>query len=121
MHATFAKEPEPAEPNLTKQTYQTYQTYQTKPTKPNQTLTYQIKSNVAYQAYWTMPTKPKLLVKAVNVWVRSAFGNVLNYGIVFFNYGTLTPQSTSSRAWEKQKMPFVCFPLFCHVRRLDNI
>ena len=23
-----------------------------------------------------MPTKPKLLVKAVNAWVRSAFGNV---------------------------------------------
>ena len=36
--------------------------------------TYQTKSN--YQAYWTKPTKPKLLVKAVNAWVRSAFGNV---------------------------------------------
>ena len=53
-------------PNLPNQTYQTYQTNQTKPTKPN----------VAYQAYLTMPTKPKLLVKAVNAWVRSAFGNV---------------------------------------------
>ena len=42
---------------------------------PNQT--YQTKLNVAYQAYWTRATKPKLLVKAVNTWVRSAFGNVL--------------------------------------------
>ena len=28
------------------------------------------------QTYQTKPTKPKLLVKAVNAWVRSAFGNV---------------------------------------------
>ena len=46
------------------------------PTKPN--LPIQTKSNLAYQAYWTKPTKPKLLVKAVNGWVRSAFGNVLD-------------------------------------------
>ena len=38
---------------------------------------YQTKSKLAYQAYWTKTTKPKLLVKAVNTWVRSAFGNVL--------------------------------------------
>ena len=44
------------------------------PTKPN--LPIQTKSNLAYQAYWTKPTKPKLVVKAVNTWVRSAFGNV---------------------------------------------
>ena len=44
------------------------------PTKPN--LPIQTKSNLAYQAYWTKPTKPKLLVKAVNAWVRSA--NVCN-------------------------------------------
>ena len=44
------------------------------PTKPN--LPIQTKSNLAYQAYWTKPTKPKLLVKAVNAWVRSAFCNV---------------------------------------------
>ena len=41
--------------------------------------TYQTKSNLAYQTYWTKPIKPKLLVKAVNAWVRSAFGNVLNW------------------------------------------
>ena len=29
------------------------------------------------QTHLTKPTKPKLLVKAVNAWVRSAFGNVL--------------------------------------------
>ena len=29
-----------------------------------------------------MPTKPKLLVKAVNAWARSAFGNVHNWGPV---------------------------------------
>ena len=54
------------------------QNLQNKPTKlnlPNQT--YQTKSNLAYQAYLTKPTKSKLLVKAVNAWVRSAFGNVL--------------------------------------------
>ena len=62
------------------------QTYQSKPTNPNlPTQTYQTKpaiqtcqtkSNFAYQAYLTKPTKPKLLVKAVNAWVRSTFGNV---------------------------------------------
>ena len=54
-------------PNLPNQTIQT-KPNRTEPTKPNQTL--------AYQACWTKPTKPKLLVKAVNPWVRSAFGNV---------------------------------------------
>ena len=50
---------------------------QTKPTKPNvRNRTYQTKSNLAFQAYRTKPTKPRLLVKAVNAWVRSAFGNV---------------------------------------------
>ena len=59
------------------QTYQTksnfaYQAYLTKPAIQ----TFQTKSNFAYQAYFNKPTKPKLLVKAVNAWVRSAFGNV---------------------------------------------
>ena len=75
----------PTKPNLPKQTYQTKptepnlpsQTYQAKPSKPNlPNQTYQTKSNLAYQAYWTKPTKPESLVKAVNAWVRSAFGNV---------------------------------------------
>ena len=69
----------PAKPNLPNQTYKTKpakqnlqnHAYHTKPTKPNQTIL-----NVACQAYWTRPTKPKLLVKAVNTWVRSAFGNI---------------------------------------------
>ena len=39
------------------------------PCLPNQT-----KPNLANQAY---QTKPKLLGKAVDAWVRSAFGNVL--------------------------------------------
>merc|ERR1712223_835142 len=55
------------------------QTYQTKPTKPNlPNQAKPTKSNVAYQSYLTMPTKPKLLVKAVNAWVCSAFGNVFS-------------------------------------------
>ena len=45
------------------------QTYQTKPTNPN----------LPNQMCPTKPTKPKLLVKAVNAWVRSAFGNVYFY------------------------------------------
>ena len=65
---------EPTEQNLPNQTYQT------KPTKPNQT-----KPNLPNQTHPTKPTKQKFLVKAVNAWVRSAFGNVcsldhLNYG-----------------------------------------
>ena len=44
------------------------QILQTKPTKPN----------LPNQTHLTKPTKPKLLVKAVNAWVRSAFGNVLS-------------------------------------------
>ena len=40
--------------------------------QPNQT-----KPNLANQAHGTKPTKPKLLVKAVNAQVHSAFGNVL--------------------------------------------
>ena len=57
---------------------QNMQILQTKPTKPNlPNQTYQTKLNIAYQAYWTRPTKPKLLVKAVNAWIHSAFGNVL--------------------------------------------
>ena len=55
------------------------------PTKPN--LPIQTKSNLAYQAYWTKPTKPKLLVKAVNAWVRSAFGNV-SFAIESYIYET---------------------------------
>ena len=43
------------------------QNLQTKPTKPN----------LPNQTHLTKPTKPKFLVKAVNAWVRSAFGNVL--------------------------------------------
>ena len=52
----------------------------TKPNLPNQT--YKNKSNIAYQAYWINLTKPKLLVKAANAWVRSAFGNVYSYNMV---------------------------------------
>ena len=56
------------------------QTFQTKPTKPNlPNQTYQTKPtkpNLPNQTQITKPTKPKLLVKAVNAWVRSAFGNV---------------------------------------------
>ena len=74
----------PTKPNQTDQTKPRLpnQTYQSKPNLPN--LTYQTKSNLAYQAYWTKPTKPKLLVKAVNAWVRSAFGNVFEL-ILWFN------------------------------------
>ena len=49
---------------------------------PNQTC--QSKANLATQAYWAKPTKPnppiqtKLLGKAVEAWVHSAFGNVLS-------------------------------------------
>ena len=65
------------------------QTYQTKPTKSNQTnlpnlpnpdkptklnLRNQIK--LSLPSILNQPTKPKLLVKVVNTWVRSAFGNV---------------------------------------------
>ena len=50
----------PINPNLPNQTYQT------KPTKPN----------LPNQTCKTEPTKLNLLVKAVNAWVRSAFGNV---------------------------------------------
>ena len=45
---------------------QSMQILQTEPTKPN----------LPNQTYLTKPTKPKLLVKAVNAWVCSAFGNV---------------------------------------------
>ena len=44
----------------------------------------QSKTNLATQAYWAKPTKPnppiqtKLLGKAVDAWVRSAFGNVFS-------------------------------------------
>ena len=38
----------------------------------------QTRSNLAYKEYWTKPNEQKLLVKAVNAWVRSAFGNVFN-------------------------------------------
>ena len=56
--------------------------YQTKHTKPNlQNQTYQTKPtkpNLLNQTYQTKHAKPKLLLKAVNVWIRSAFGNVLH-------------------------------------------
>ena len=48
-------------------------------------LTYQTKPNLAKQAYWpntpnpTHQIKPRLLVEAVDAWVRSAFGNVLKW------------------------------------------
>ena len=79
-------------PNLPNQSYKTKpnlpnQTYQTKPTKPNlPNQTYQTKPtkpNLPNQTYLTKPTKPKLLVKAVNAWVRSAFGNVLPISLRF--------------------------------------
>ena len=82
---------------------QTYQTKSTKPNFPNQT----------YQ------TKPKLLVKAVDSWVRSAFGNV--YLISIFTVHTLfcliicslyfcTKDSLSA-----QYDVFHCYPFFCIV------
>ena len=62
------------------------QTYQTKPTQPNlPNQTYQtkpIKLSLLDQVKPTKldpPTKPKQLVKVVNAWVRSAFGNVLTF------------------------------------------
>ena len=73
---TFLSDPGPIIVYATKPTKANH-TYQIKPTKanlPNQT--YQTKLKLAYQAYRTRPTIPKLLVKAVNPWVRSAFGNV---------------------------------------------
>ena len=66
-----ATQTKPAKPNLPKPNLAN-QAYWTN--LPNQT--HQTKSNLAYQAYWTKPIKPKLLVKGVNAWVRSAFGNV---------------------------------------------
>ena len=53
---------------------QNFQTKHTKQNLPNKTCI-KTKSNLAYQAYWTKPTKPKLLFKAVNDLVQSAFGN----------------------------------------------
>ena len=57
-----------------------FEAYNTNPTKqniPNQAnLTKPTKANIPNQTYQTKLTKPKLLVKAVNAWVRSAFGNV---------------------------------------------
>merc|ERR1712012_1414795 len=69
----------PAKPNLPNQTYQTKPTKpnqpnQTKHTKPN--LLNQIKlsqPSLLNQTKQTKPTKPKLIVKAVNAWVRNAF------------------------------------------------
>ena len=76
----------PTKPNLPNLPNQTNRTKPTKPNLPN--LTYQTKLKIAYQAYWTRPSKPKLLVKAVNAWVRSAFGNVsqdaLNWSQIFY-------------------------------------
>ena len=94
----------PAKPNLPNQTFPTKptkpkQTYQRKPTKPNlpnqptkpnlPNQTYLTNSNMPKQAKHSQPSllnqtnqtkptkrKPKSLVKAVNAWVRSAFGNV---------------------------------------------
>ena len=92
----------PTKPNITNQIYPTKstkpnlpnQTYQTKPTKPRQT--YKTKSNLAYQAYWTRPTKTKLLGKAVNARVCSAFGNVLNFFLIPYR-----PKVKSWRCWKR--------------------
>ena len=62
-------QPKPSKPNLPNQTYPTKPTKPTKPNLPNQTQ--------PNQTYQTKPTTPKLLVKVVNAWVHSAFGNVL--------------------------------------------
>ena len=48
------------------QNMQSMQNLQNKTSKPN----------LPNQTYLTQPTKPKLLVKVVNAWVRSAFGNI---------------------------------------------
>ena len=70
---------QPTRPNIPAQTYQTKLTSLN---LPNQN--YQTKLKLANQAYWTRPdqthqTKTKLLVKAVNAWVRSAFDKVFKY------------------------------------------
>ena len=67
----------PPKPNLPNQTYQT------KPTKP-------ILPNQTYQTKPFLPNLPKLLVKAVNAWVRSGFGNV--FDVVPNDNGLETPQ-----------------------------
>jgi hypothetical protein len=60
------------------------QIYQTKPTKPNlPNQTYQTKSTKPNILNQTKPTK---LVKVVNAWVRSAFGNVSVLSIAFLFY-----------------------------------
>ena len=69
----------PAKPNLPNPTCQIKPT---KPNIPNQTYqTKPIKPNLQNQTHQTKPTTPKLLVKVVNAWVRSAFGNVSFYKI----------------------------------------
>ena len=76
----------PIKANLPNHTFQTKptkpnlpnQTYQTKPNQPNQTYQTKLtKPSLPNQNYPTKPTTPKLLVKVVNAWVRSTFGNVL--------------------------------------------
>ena len=57
----------PAKPNLPNPTYQTYQT----------------KPNLANQAQQIKANKPKLLIKAVNSYVHSDFGNVCLSSLVF--------------------------------------
>ena len=71
---TAANATKPTKPNLPNQTYQT------KPTKPN--LLNQTYQNRTYQTKLSQPSllnptyQTKLLVKVVNAWDRSAFGNV---------------------------------------------
>ena len=84
----------PTKPNLPNQNYQT-KPYE--PKLPNQTLqTIPTKPNLPNQnvAYWTKATKPKLLVKVVNAWVRSAFGNVFNKN----------PLSSEAKTWENLRL-----------------
>ena len=97
------------------------QTYQTKLTRPNQTYlknlpnqTYQTKSNLAYQAYWT---KPKLLVKAADTWVRSAFGNVL----LSFEYVVACPSIKENQRNKKRGLIFAIENIFTIAFTIQNI
>ena len=48
-----------------------------------------------------MLTKPKLLVKAVNTWVRSAFGNVFHYISTFSCFAILHSKKRRFHPWLK--------------------
>ena len=101
----------PTKPNLPNQTYQAKptkpnqpnQTYQTKPTKPNL-------PNLPSQTCQTKPTKSKLLVKAVNAWVRSAFGNVyIHFSFCYLSFPNSAGGEFISRDRAQGQAPFCRF------------